>query len=584
MFNRRAVLLWLSRKRVSPILASLLTPYLSVGLALAQSSGWWLAEDKNFQVYSHVSSENARSVLQRFERLRVFWTDGAIPGLGGLLGNTGAPLRVLEFNSAREYGEFRTHQAADAYYIGSDAGEYIVLPPSASLGISAHEYAHAILHARGLQLPDWLGEGLAEVFSTVRPTDSGFEFGGEFPSRLDTLRRRTRIPVSELLSPTRSVQVRDSREAAALFYGESWALADMLVSSPQYGRLDQLFGAIRAGKSGKEAFEVVYGKSLLALTKDLADWIARGTWPRHFVPAQSVTAATNAPVPLTDLKAGMLLADLLVVNGEWSRAEGKYKELLREYPGDANLLTSLEMVAFRAGREGAALQDWRKAIDSGANDPGLCYRFAVLAEAARLPEDEIAHALERAIAAKPDFSDARYRLAILESNRGNHAAAVQQLKAMGIPSGSRAYSYWSALASSLSELGRTEEATAAAHQAILSAKTPDERGIAAALEYTTKTDFHVQFEPGKDGQMKAVTIRTDGQLRNVQCSEGKLVGFSVDTKAGSVQLEISDPARVLMRNSPPEFSCGPQQPVAVKVEYAKSTAQHGALLRGMEFR
>ncbi len=174
---------------------------------------------------------------------------------------------------------------------------------------------------------------------------------------------------------------------------------------------------------------------------------------------------------------------------------------------------------------------------------------------------------------------------------------------MGAPSGARAYSYWSALASCLSELGRTDEATAAAHKAVLSAKTPDERGIARALEYTTKTDFHVQFERDKDGQMRAVSIRTphgtewnpfieagdqiertDGQLRTVECSGGKLVGFSVETKAGVLQLKVQDPTRVLMRNSPAEFSCGPQQARTVKVEFAKGTAERGSVLRGMEFQ
>jgi hypothetical protein len=124
-----------------------------------------------------------------------------------------------------------------------------------------------------------------------------------------------------------------------------------------------------------------------------------------------------------------------------------------------------------------------------------------------------------------------------------------------------------------------------------------------ALEYTAKTDFHVQFERDKNGQMRAVSIRTphgtewnpfieagddidrtSGQLRTVQCSGGKLVGFSVDTAKGPLQLEVPDPTHVLMRNSPSEFTCGPQQARSVTIEYAKGTAERGPLLRGMEFQ
>ena len=513
------------------------------------------------------------------------------------------PLRIIEFDSQSEYAEFRTHRAADAYYVSSDAGEYIVLPPAASLGVAAHEYAHAMFHARALQLPDWLAEGLAEVFSTVRSTNSGFDFGGDLPGRVDTLRRQSRPPIADLLSGRGSENSRESRTAAAAFYAESWALADMLVSAPDYGHLDRFFAALSAGASPQRAFETVYRKPLNVVGRDLQNWISRRKSPTHFVPEPPARSQTIVPVRVSDLRAGMLIADLLVANGEWNRAEAKYRELLQAYPDEPRLLTGIGTLGYRNGKQAMALESWRKAIELGADDPDLCYRFALLAQEARLPEDEIALALEKAIAAKPDFDDARYRLAIIESNRANYQAAVAQLKAMQVPSGSRAYAYWSALASCLSELGRIEEAAAAAKQAVLSARTTEERGIAAALEYTAKTDFHVQLQPDGDGQMKAVTIRTphgfewnpfiqagdiiertEGQLRSVECSGGTLAGFTVDTKTGRLRLEVPDPTHVLMRNSPPEFTCGPQDPRTVKVEYARATAKQGAVLRGMEFR
>jgi hypothetical protein len=78
--------------------------------------------------------------------------------------------------------------------------------------------------------------------------------------------------------------------------------------------------------------------------------------------------------------------------------------------------------------------------------------------------------------------------------------------------------------------------------------------------------------------------RTQAQLRSVQCNEGKLVGFSVDTKHGPLELSVTDPARVAMRNSPGEFTCGTQPARTVRLEYAKANAKRGAVLRGMEFQ
>ena len=236
----------------------------------------------------------------------------------------------------------------------------------------------------------------------------------------------------------------------------------MLISSPEYGHLDRFFNELRTSKPAHEAFSIAYRKSLGAVDKDLQNWISLRNRPVHIISAAISPTPPIRPLRISDLDAGMLIGDLLVANNERRRAEETYRALLREYPNQPKLLMSLGVLALGSGSKTTALENWKKAIDSGVSDPGLCYRFALLAQEAGFPEDEVARALEKAISAKPDFSDARYRLAIIESNRGNYEAAVTQLKAMGTPSGSRAYSYWSALASCLSELGRTEEATSQA--------------------------------------------------------------------------------------------------------------------------
>src|SRR5206468_2517556 len=137
--NRKAGLPPWFRRSLRAALISVLSALSLGSLASAEPSAWWLAQDNHFQIYSHASGDSARSLLTRFEQLRTFWTEVSIPGLGGLLPDPGVPLRVIEFSSAREYEEFQTHRAADAYYVASDGGEYIVLPPSASFGVSAHE-------------------------------------------------------------------------------------------------------------------------------------------------------------------------------------------------------------------------------------------------------------------------------------------------------------------------------------------------------------------------------------------------------------------------------------------------------------
>ncbi len=123
---------------------------------------------------------------------------------------------------------------------------------------------------------------------------------------------------------------------------------------------------------------------------------------------------------------------------------------------------ALGNIALRQGRRDAACEQWKLAMELRIDDAALCYQYAVLAEEARVPADEIRAALLRAIALRPDFDDAHYRLGLLEANSGQYDAAVQQLRAMRRIAPARAYGYWTALASALTEMDQRDEAKKAA--------------------------------------------------------------------------------------------------------------------------
>jgi hypothetical protein len=72
--------------------------------------------------------------------------------------------------------------------------------------------------------------------------------------------------------------------------------------------------------------------------------------------------------------------------------------------------------------------------------------------------------------------------------------------------------------------------------------------------------------------------RVEGTLREIQCgATGLRIG--VAAPEGPLTLLIPDPSRVQMRNAPAEFTCGPQAPRRVTVEYAAPD-----VVRGIEFR
>jgi hypothetical protein len=301
------------------------------------------------------------------------------------------------------------------------------------------------------------------------------------------------------------------------------------------------------------------------------------------------------------------MADLLMASGALDGAEKAWRALAAEAPENADIAAALGALALRREDAAGARQAWKRAIELGVTDPFLCFRYANLASTAGLPDLEIRTALERAIALKPDFDDARFSLAMLEKNGSRFESAIGHLRAMRTVAPARAYHYWTAMADALTGLDRRDEAMAAARRAAAHAASAEERARASQLAYIASTDVAVRLARDSTGATKVVTTRvphesTDfnpfiepedvvrraaGALREIDCAENA-TRFIVETPAGPIALAIPDPSRLQVRNGPPEFICGPQPAAAaVNVVYAAGelkALRADGVLRGIEFK
>jgi len=576
--------------------------FLAIGLGAPSwaASPWKLTRNEHFYIYSQGSEAGARSALLWFEQLRVFFLQQT-----GLTLDHLPAVRIIAFGSASEYAPYRL-RSADAYYVGGEAQDYIVMPGlgSGEFHTAAHEYAHLILHASGLRYPDWLKEGLAEFFSTVHVSESGSELGGDLPARSQLLRRHPWMPLPELLAlPEESVWPQD-RERAGLFYAQSWALTDMLFLSAEYGpRFPEFVTALSFGAPGPEALTKVYAKAIDEVMRDLHSWVDHRGSPPIRLPGVAAPSTLAEVSDVSEAASRSLLAELLMASGELDRAETLYRDLDRQTPGNSDIAAALGTIALRRGDNDGARREWKRAIQAGVTDARLCYRYAVLAGVAGLSNDEVRPALERAVELRPDFDDARYLLALLEKNASHYETAVTQLRAMRRVAPVRQYDYWSVLSDALNELQQYQEAKSAADQAARYATTPTQRAKAAQLAYMAQTDLAVQFVRDSTGRAQMVTTRVphesdwnpfieagddmrqvQGSVKEIDCGD-KVTRFVVEAGGARLRLTIEDPSRVRMRNAPPEFVCGPQEANHVLVEYAVSKNKGtDGLVRGVEFR
>ncbi len=585
---------------------------LAFGLCLpaiyaASNTGWTLVRTSHFEVYSRAGERDGRSALLWFEQLRAFFVRAGITQAGGDLASHG-PVRVIGFQSAKEYAAFRPSATADAFFLSSETRDYIVMPGlgSEEFAPAAHEYAHLALRLLGVRLPPWLAEGIAEFFSTVHIAERECVIGGDLPIRKLALRRRPWIPLAQLVELTENSPIRADRNQADIFYAESWALTDMLIFSPAYApRFSELLAEMASGASDAETIARIYGKPLSGIMADLYAWeqTPRSGLPLPGIPNVSQDVQVSQ---LTGFESRFVLADLLLTNGDLNRAEGMYRTLANEQPDSAPALVALGNIAFRKGDRQTAREEWRLAMAQGIRDARLCYEYSILAEDAGLPADEVGAALRRAIELKPDFDDARYKLALLENNHGHYESAVQQLRAMRSVGAKRAYGYWTAMASALTEMDHREEAKQAAAMALHYATSAEERASAKRLAYVAATDLTVQFSRDGNGNLQLITARkphgsgdwnpfiepgdhiqyVEGQIRKVECSAGKITGFRVESASGAIEVSLPDPTHVLIRGGTPEFVCGAEDGRKVAIEYATSGKQGATdgILRGMQFR
>jgi tetratricopeptide (TPR) repeat protein len=236
------------------------------------------------------------------------------------------------------------------------------------------------------------------------------------------------------------------------------------------------------------------------------------------------------------------------------------------------------------------------------SDADICFRYAELLDLDGGRQEERRAALERAVALRPDFNEARWILALLDNNAGHYEAALAHLQGMRVVPPARAYHYWDAMADTLTGLGRGDEAQAAAMRASEYAATAEERTHAAQLAYIARTRLAARLTRDAAGNPQMVTTRVpkgdtqfnpfvepsddlrrvQGSLREIECGSPAM-RITVDTAGGRLNLTIPDPTRVWTRNAPPEFICGPQPGNAVLVQYAATKEKEG-IVRGLEFR
>jgi hypothetical protein len=142
---------------------------------------WTAVTSPNFELITTASSGDGRRAAEYFEQVRDFFTRVRAH-------NTinHPPVTVILFRNVKEFKPYTVNEGAAAYFTGDQSHDFIVMSGFAeqNKATAVHEYMHLLIRHMELKLPVWLNEGIAEVYSTLRPL-AGKVAIGNVPEGLD---------------------------------------------------------------------------------------------------------------------------------------------------------------------------------------------------------------------------------------------------------------------------------------------------------------------------------------------------------------------------------------------------------------
>ena len=543
---------------------------LAVCLPAATHDPWLKITSANFELYTTANERTGRDLIRHFEQVRSFF----LQAFGSRL-PASRPARIIAFRNEKEYRPYRPNEFATAFFQPGAYHDLIVISSASSerYPVAVHEYTHLMIRQSGMELPPWLNEGLAELYSSLDPVGDRVLVGQLIPERLLVLRREPWIPLAALLAADHSSPYYNEKSHAGMFYAESWALVHMLNLDPIYRPQLKFLVAALKENDPPAAFAKAYGKPVEEVEAALHAYFTAPTVHAQLFDVQ-LPKTIDAPViqAAAFLPARLALAELLANRrGAGEQARAAYDRLANDYPDRWEVEEGQARFAWqRRDLEGAA-QHFGRAVELGCKNLKSLLLYARVLGYNEHPKEE-ADALRKAVALFPDSVEANLELGAALVRTGDYGPAAATLLAVRKPgTAEEAYRLYYNLAYAQYRLGDAVHA----RQNIVKART-----------YTKIPAAIADIDRLRDTLDAPTSV--EGVLENMEC--GALARLHLRTEGVVKVFVMPDPTRMVTRNAhgePVELRCGPQNPPhALRIEYQATSPIPGVagLVRSLEFQ
>jgi len=569
---------------------------------------WLKLQSSHFELYTTAGEKKGREAVLYFEQVRDFFqrTHGESKAMPSV------PVRIIAFRSDKEFEPYRFNAASSAFYLEGYDRDYIVMRSISPeyYPVAVHEFTHLLVKHTGAELPIWFNEGLAELYSTLKPAGKKVLVGEVIPGRFYYLQQHKWLSLEALTSADHNSPYYNERDRAGIFYSESWALMHMLALSSEYRpQFSKFLNLLASGATATAAFWQAYAKTINQVQKDLEAYL-RGTHFNAAVFDVKLEKSAEEPdiLPATPLESGMMLADLLALTGKQEPAKEAYGRLAKEYANSREVEEGLAELAWTGKNPDEARRHFARAAELGSANPRLYFDYAmVLLE---LGEQGSAIAsLKKAVDLDPDYQDAQRYLAysLLQDRQYqqamDHFGKVKHIKA------EQASVFYHGIAYAEYHLEKFDDARKAAELAKKYARNLEETAAAEDMLRVLDREKERQTTLGERAAVphpveqqasenpKQLVRRADrppnasllGTLRQVDCT-GKVVRLRISSGQKQILLAIRDKGNVAIKGAQTgtvDLTCGPQKGKLVTVEYeSRQDAALGTIgdVRSIEFQ
>ncbi|HSU61299.1 MAG TPA: hypothetical protein VLI55_18465 [Bryobacteraceae bacterium] len=548
-------------------------------------------------MYTTNGEKQAVKALQVFEQVRYFFLQTSKNKQG-----PEGRVRIIAFSSEKEYKPYRLNAGAFAYYLQSRERDYIVMqdiqPDHHQAAI--HEYTHLIVEHTKLELPAWLNEGLADLYSSMEPHGQQTMVGRPLERHVMTLMTKSWMDWNVLFAVDHGSPYYNESDKMSIFYAQSWALTHMLSLSPAYGRnFSSFLLAIAAGMSTPEALQKIYGKTLPEVGKDTAKYVRQTSVKAAIYDITLRKSDLDAQIAdLPDFQIDVALADLLASRRDTApEARTRLLALEQQYRQNAAVEESLGYLAWQQNDIPETRKHFGLAVQYGSKDARMIYSYAVMERSNGAPAQRITSLLQQVIAVNPDDADAEIFLANLETSERQYGAALSTIARVHSVKPEQAYNFFAISAFCRANLHDADGARSSAKRALEYAKTTAERlqidnllnfvdqsnrpsAIAADAHAGGKNDTN-ETQPAETAtsleQRVPTTLQRDEGLPRVQgktkafeCGHGT---FRLRIQAGNREMvfAMKDLQSIMVRNVKElNWSCGLLPPQDLTVVYQPS--------------